>query len=168
MSGQSTGRGRVGDRGRGALLWQVAGRPRDGYRPVVPDRFPIRLGRRSRPLLLLWGVRPGNAFVDLDGELDARFGFFRLRIPLANVASWRIEGPFRWIRAIGVRRSVRHADITFAGDTHGGVRVDFRSAVRWGPFHVPALYLTVDDLEGLAAALAARGIPGRDERRARR
>ena len=30
---------------------------------------------------------------------------------------------------------------------------------------VPALYLTVDDLEGFAAALAKRGLPGTDTRR---
>jgi hypothetical protein len=30
--------------------------------------------------------------------------------------------------------------------------------------HPRALYVTVDDLEGLAAALTARGIPGEDAR----
>jgi hypothetical protein len=30
---------------------------------------------------------------------------------------------------------------------------------------VPVIYGTVEDLEGLAAALAARGIPGEDARR---
>ena len=39
---------------------------------------------------------------------------------------WRIEGPFRWITAIGVRRSVRHARRDFAGSPHGGVRIDFK------------------------------------------
>ncbi len=34
----------------------------------------------------------------------------------------------------------------------------------WG-IRVPALYLTVDDLEGFAAALAKRGLPGTDTRR---
>ena len=36
--------------------------------------FPIRLGRRSRLVLLLFGVRPHNAYVDLGDELVARFG----------------------------------------------------------------------------------------------
>jgi hypothetical protein len=131
--------------------------------PVV--RFPIRLGPRSRALLLLFGVRSDNAYVDLDAELDARFGYSRMRTPVANIASWRIEGPWHWIRAIGVRRSIRHGDFTFGGNHRGGVRVDFREPVRFGPFRVPALYLTIDDLDGFAAALAERGIPGEDARR---
>ena len=131
-------------------------------------RFPIRLGRRSRPFLRLWGVTPDSAWVDIDETLDARFGRFRIRTPLGNITGWRIEGPFRWTRAIGVRRSVRHADITFGGDTHGAVRIEFRERVRLRPFSVPALYVTVDDLEGLGRELTRRGIPGRDARRARR
>ena len=103
--------------------------------------------------------------VELDGEaLMARFGRAHIRTPLANIRSWRIEGPWRWITAIGIRRSVRHADITFGGSAHGGVRLDFRDRVPLGPFRMPALYVTVDDLDGLAAALAERGIPGTDER----
>lgn len=130
-------------------------------------RFPIRVGRRSRLVLVLFGVRPGNAFVDLGpaaGELDARFGFYRLTTPVANLASWRIEGPWRWITAIGVRFSIRGHDLTFGGTNRGGVRVDFRQPVRkWG-IGIPALYLTVDDLEGFAAALAAVGVTGSDAR----
>ena len=68
-------------------------------------RFPIRVGRRSRPLLLLFGVRGGNAYVDLDGELDARFGFFSVRTPVSNIASWRIEGPWAWITAMASARA---------------------------------------------------------------
>ena len=131
-------------------------------------RYPIRLGRRSRPLLRLWGVTPEHAHVDVDGNVDARFGFFRFCTAMSNVVAWRIEGPFRWLTAIGVRRSIRHGDVTFGGDTHGGVRMDFRDRVRWGPFRVPALYVTVDDLEQLAADLERRGVPGRDARKERR
>jgi hypothetical protein len=130
-------------------------------------RFPIRIGRRSRPLLRLFGVRNGNAFVDLDGELDARFGFFRVSTPLSNIASWRIEGPWLWITAIGVRTSIRHRDVTFGGSHRGGVRVDFKERVAFGFLRIPALYVTVEDLEGLAAALNALGIPGEDARKQR-
>jgi hypothetical protein len=84
---------------------------------------------------------------------------------VANLASWRIEGPFLWITAIGVRMSIRHGDITFGGSPHGGVRVDFRMPVRWRIFRVPAIYVPADDLEGLASALARRDVPGRDVRR---
>lgn len=130
-------------------------------------RHHIRLGRRSRPLLVLFGVRSqADAWLDLDDEtLHAHFGFGDVRTSLANVSRWRIEGPWRWITAIGIRRSVRHGDVTFAGSPRGGVRLDFRDRVRFGPFRMPALYVGVEDLEGLAAALAAHGIPGEDARR---
>jgi hypothetical protein len=132
---------------------------------VSITRFPFRLGRRSLPILFLFGVRPGRAYVDLDDDgLDARFGFYRVRTPLENIASWRIEGPWRWITAIGVRMSVRHRDLTFGGSHRGGVRIDFHEPVRVGVLRPPALYVTVDDLEGLGAALLERGIPGEDAR----
>ena len=129
-------------------------------------RFPIELGRRSRPLLrILFGVTPANAYVDLGDDLDARFGYGRIRTPLANVVSWRIEGPWLWITAIGIRRGIRDGVFTFAGTPKGGVRVDFRERVpTMRLFRTPALYVTVEDLEGFAAALSERGIPGEDAR----
>ena len=83
---------------------------------------------------------------------------------MANVARWQIEGPFHWITAIGVRMSIRHGDVTFGGSPHGGVRIDFTTPVHWTIFNVPAIYVPADDLEGLAAELERRGIPGRDIR----
>jgi hypothetical protein len=129
--------------------------------------FPIELGRRSRPLLrILFGVTPENAYVDLGDDLDARFGYGRIRTPLTNVASWRIEGPWPWITAIGIRRGIRDGVFTFAGTPKGGVRLDFRERVpTLRLFRSPALYLTVQDVEGFAAALSERGIPGEDARR---
>ena len=133
---------------------------------MTPTRFPFRLGPRSWPVLRIFGVQgTQDAFVDLDAtSFSARFGRFAVTTPLTNLTAWSIEGPWRWITAIGVRRSIRHADITFGGSHRGGVRVDFREPVGIGPFHPPALYVTVEDLEGLGAALAAAGIPGRDLR----
>jgi len=134
-------------------------------RPI--RRFPIFVGRKSRPLLRLFGVKGDNAYVDLGDELDARFGWARLRTPVGNIASWRIEGPWLWITAIGVRMSIRHRDLTFGGTPRGGVRLDFREPVRAFRFNVPALYVTVEDLVGFTAALGELGIPGLDARRAR-
>ena len=129
-------------------------------------RFPIRIGRRSRLPLLVFGVREANSYVELTAdEIDAHFGFFRFRAPLSNVRGWRIEGPWRWITAVGVRRSVRHGDITFGGNADGGVRIDFRERIAWFILRVPALYVTVEDMQGLAAGLVERGIPGEDVRK---
>ena len=129
-------------------------------------RYPIRIGARSRLFLrIAFGVTPERAFVDVGEEtILVRFGRFELSAPLASATRWRIEGPWSWITAIGVRMSLRHRDITFGGSPHGGVRMDFVERVRVGPLRVPALYVTVDDLEGFAAALTERGIPGVDAR----
>jgi hypothetical protein len=128
-------------------------------------RFPIRVGRRSWPVLMFFGVRPDNAWVDIDDDLDVQFGWYHFRTPMANLVSWRIEGPFLWITAIGVRMSIRHGDVTFGGSPHGGVRIDFRERVRWGRLQVPAIYVPADDLEGLADELKRRGVNGEDARK---
>jgi hypothetical protein len=136
---------------------------------MAGTRFPIKIGRRSAPVLrVLFGVRRASAFVELDGSVLARFGRFETTTPLTNVVGWRIEGPWRWITAIGVRLSLRHGDLTYGGTHEGGVRLDFRQRVRSGPFRIPALYVTVADPEALAAALSERGIPGVDARRRHR
>jgi hypothetical protein len=127
-------------------------------------RFPFRLGRRTRLVLHVFGVRPGNAYVDLGDTLDARFGFFRFQTPASNLASWRIEGPWRWITAIGVRLSLRQHDLTFGGTNESGVRLDLREPVAWHGQRIDALYLTVDDTAGFTAALIERGLPGVDAR----
>jgi hypothetical protein len=135
---------------------------------VARVRFPIRIGARSRWVLLFWSATPETSHVDLDegqdGMIDITFCRFRFRTPIANLASWRIEGPFLWITAIGVRRSIRHGDVSFAGSPHGGVRIDFKERVPFGFLRVPAIYVGVDDLEGLAAELTLRGVDGTDAR----
>jgi hypothetical protein len=129
-------------------------------------RFPIRIGRRSRWILRLFTATPETAYAEIGDDLFIRFGRFRFRTPLANVDRYRIEGPFTWIKAIGVRMSVRGHDVSFSGSAHGGVRMDLKQPVSWGPIHVPAVWAGADDLDGLAAELARRGIPGKDARRA--
>ena len=132
-------------------------------------RFPIRVGRRSRLLLrVLFGVRADDSWICLGdgpgGELEVQFGWSHFRTPMANLAQWQIEGPFRWITAIGVRMSIRHGDVTFGGSHHGGVRIDFVTPVHWTIFNVPAIYVSADDLTGLGAEFERRGVVGRDGR----
>ena len=132
-------------------------------------RYPIRIGAKSRVFLrIAFGVTPERAWAEIgQGEIRVRFGRFAFTAPVASVTRWRIEGPWRWITAIGLRRSVRHADVSFAGSPRGGVRVDFRTPVRWWKLTVPAAYYGVQDLEGFAAELTTLGIPGEDARTAR-
>jgi len=127
--------------------------------------FPIRLQPALRPILLLFGVRPGNATVRLESDrLVACFGFFRAEVSLGDIARWDITGPYRWWRAVGVRRTIGTHDLSFGGSAHGGLCLHFREPVLVGRFRVTDLYLTVDDLAGLGAALSAHGVPGHDLR----
>lgn len=127
--------------------------------------FQIRCQPLLWPILILFGVLPGRAFVALDEQrLSARFGFFTADVALPNVERWTITGPYRWWRAAGVRATLGRAELTFGGSTHGGLCLFLHEPVRIARMAVRELYLTVDDLEGLAAALSSRGIPGQDLR----
>jgi hypothetical protein len=91
-----------------------------------------------------------------------------LDTPVANVAHYHLTGPYRWWKAIGPRGSLADHGFTFGTSAHGGVCLCFgdwvpRRWVRGG--RVESLTVTVDDVEGLAAALEARGIRGSDDRR---
>jgi len=81
-----------------------------------------------------------------------------------NIERWDITGPYNSLRAVGVRRTIGTHDLSFGGSAHGGLRLTFREPVRAARANNTELYLTVDDLEGLGAALTARGIPGADLR----
>jgi hypothetical protein len=131
-------------------------------------RYTIRIGSRSRLLLrVVFGVTEERAWAEADAAgIRIRFGRFEFAAPLAAITRWQIEGPWRWVTAIGLRRSIRQGDISFAGSPVGGVRVDFLAPVRWWRLSVPAVYAGVQDLEGFAADLTALGIPGEDARRA--
>jgi hypothetical protein len=131
----------------------------------VVQHFPIRVEPRYRLILRIFGVTPRNAYVDLGERLEAHFGWSHVSTPLSNCTSWSIEGPWLAITALGVRMSIRHRDLTFGGSHRGGVRVNFGERVPYWRFRIPALYVTVEDLEGFAAALAGRGIPGQDKRK---
>jgi hypothetical protein len=129
-------------------------------------RYPIRIGDRSRLFLrVAFGVRPESAWVDVgDGVIRVRFGRFEVTAPLADAQRWRIEGPWAWLTAIGVRLSIRLGDLSFAGSPRGGVRVDFSPPVRYRVLRLPAIYYGVEDLEGFAAELTSLGIHGEDAR----
>ena len=129
-------------------------------------RYPIRIGRRSAPLLrVCFGVTRDRAWATVaDDRVTVRFGWWEFQVTIGNLSGWRIEGPWHWITAIGVRRSIRHGDMSFAGSPRGGVRLDFHMPVRWTLFRVPAVYVGVDDLGGFAAEFTGLGIPGEDAR----
>ncbi len=130
-----------------------------------PRRFPLRLrGPATRAVLMVYGVRPGRAYVQLEGRrIMARFGWLRATTDLGNIESFEITGPYRWLRAIGYRISLHDRDATFGSSAHGGLCLRFRTPVHI-VFDHPTLTLTVDDIDALATALRERGVPGVDRR----
>ena len=134
----------------------------------MTDTFPLRLPRPWRWVLRPIGVRPGAAQVELDDDrLVATFGRLRVETLIDNVCAYRLTGPYRWWRAIGPRGSLADRGFTFGSSTHGGVCLCFRA---WVPTRyvrggrMESLTVTVDDVDGLAGALASRGVDGTDER----
>ena len=132
----------------------------------MTTRYPIRIGARSRLFLrIAFGVTPERAFAEIgEDDVHVRFGRFAFTAPVAGVTRWRIEGPWAWITAIGVRMNVLKRDVSFCGSPRGGVRLDFAPAVRWGRLRILAAYYGVEDLDGFAAEIAARGVDGEDAR----
>lgn len=131
-------------------------------------RFPFRLPARWRLPLLIYGVTPRRAYVEVDPtSFTARFGWWIVRTPLTTARSYEITGPYRWWKAIGLRVTLGEWGLTFGTATDAGVCVRFDPPVRlFGSGH-PNVTVTVADVAGLAAALRERGIPGTDLRYSR-
>ncbi|MCY7418300.1 MAG: hypothetical protein LH650_07365, partial [Chloroflexi bacterium] len=95
------------------------------------------------------------------------FGWVTLEIPLTDIERWDITGPYHWYRAIGIRHTIFHQDISFCGDPTGALQLHLKTPRRISFLrNVREVYLGVEDLAGLAARLTAHGIPGEDLRRA--
>ncbi|MDW3217180.1 MAG: hypothetical protein R8F63_01095 [Acidimicrobiales bacterium] len=117
--------------------------------------FPYRIDSRFRPLLKPFGVGDDDGVTLADEHLTATFGRARLRTPLANVTEAHVTRDYQWWKAIGMRLSFADDGLTFGTATHGGVCVHFDERVRRviGFKDHSALTVTVDDLDGLAAAI---------------
>lgn len=121
-------------------------------------RFSFRFDPVAAPLRLL-GISPATAWVEVsDTHLDARFGPWHCRTPLANVKDVRTTHDYAAIKAIGPRGSLADRGATFGTSTVGGVCACFHepvSALTPMAIH-PGLTMTVEDLDGLASLLRER------------
>jgi hypothetical protein len=123
----------------------------------MAEFFPFAVDKRLAPFWLPFGFRPGRDGVTVtdDGTFLARFGFFRLETPLANIDEAHVTRDYRWWTAAGARMSWADKGLTFGTNRSAGVCVHFRDPVpsplrRQGH---PALTVTVADVDGLAARL---------------
>jgi hypothetical protein len=107
------------------------------------------------------GITPRTAHVSVDGDqLVARFGFWRVATRLGNVEGTELTGPYSPFKTVGpAHLSVADRGLTFATNSRRGLCIRFREAVPGleptRRVRHPGLTVTVADVEGLAAALAA-------------
>jgi len=108
---------------------------------------------------VLWrfsGARPEVDGVTVeDDTFVATYGKKRVETSRANITGAHITRDYSWLKAIGIRASLKDDGLTFGTGTAGGVCIHFDHKVRRvaGPRAHSALTVTVDDLEGLVTAL---------------
>jgi len=126
------------------------------------QRFAFRFAPAYRWASLLFGIRPETAWVEVGVDaLSARFGPWRLRTSLANVASVEITGPYAFLKTAGpAHLGFTDRGLTFASNGERGVLISFYRPVPGieptGRLLHPELTVTVADVTGLASLMRAR------------
>jgi hypothetical protein len=70
----------------------------------MSTRFPFRFDPGYRRLARLFGVTPERAWVDVgEEEFEARYGPWRVRTPLSNLAGVEVTGPYSFVKTAGQR-----------------------------------------------------------------
>jgi hypothetical protein len=130
----------------------------------VTDSYAFRFDRSYRFAALPFGITPGTAEVEVtDDELIAKFGPWRVRTPLENIAGCAVTGGYQRIKTMGpAHLSFTDRGLTFATNAERGLCVRFHEPVAGidptGRIRHPGLTVTVADIEGLQAVLE-RGRP---------
>jgi len=110
----------------------------------------------------LFGVTSESASVEVgDEDLEARFGPWRVRTPLANITGVEVTGPYAFWKTAGpARLAITDRGLTFATNGERGVLILFANPVRGldplGLLRHPELTVTVADVDGLADLLRDR------------
>ena len=124
-------------------------------------RFPFAFATPYRLAALPFGVTPATAWVEVaDDELRVRFGPWRMRTPLSNVASTEVTGGFAFLKTAGPPHlSFSDRGVTFATNGDRALCVQLHEPVpAIDPtkriLH-PGATMTVADPEGLREALGA-------------
>ncbi|MGA9277143.1 hypothetical protein [Ilumatobacter sp.] len=110
---------------------------------------------RWKLLLLPLGVGDDDGVTLTDDTLRATFGHWSVETPLDNVVGSRVTGPHRWYTAVGLRLSFSDDGLTFGTTPKRGLCIEFDTKVPRviGLHDHSALWVSVEDPEGLAAAL---------------
>jgi hypothetical protein len=126
-------------------------------------RFPFRFASSYRLPALAVGVTPMTAHVEVDEvELTVRFGLWRLRTELTNIAGAERTGGFAFLKTAGPPHlSFTDKGVTFATNGDDAVCVRFQDPVKvldpTGRVRHPGATLTVADPDALLATLDGLG-----------
>ena len=125
----------------------------------MSTQYPFEFEDRYRLPARLFGVTDHSASVTVNAaDVEAKFGRWTVRTPLANVSSVTVTGPYSFLKTAGpARLSVSDRGITFATNCRRGVCLQFRRPVAGieptGLLTHPNLTVTVQDCDGLAEQL---------------
>jgi hypothetical protein len=119
--------------------------------------FEFDTGVAGRAWLRLFGIDPQSAWVEVaDGKLTAHAGRWEVSSPLENVTQAHVAGPYRPVKAIGLRLSLKDHGVTFGTNARRGVCIHFREplkSVTFPAYRHPNLTVTVDRPESLVEEL---------------
>ena len=127
---------------------------------VSVHRFAFDLAYRLPGLV--FGVIPATSRVEVSaGELRVRYGPWRLRTPLENVAGCQVTDSYSWLKTAGpAHLSLADRGVSFVTCHGPGLCVTFNepvAAIDWvGRIRHPAATMTVEDPELLRAELQDR------------
>ena len=129
--------------------------------PPAGRTFDFDFDPLYRAVALSFGVTPGRTGVDVEGgRLVARYGPWRLSTDVSNVAGTEVTCPYRTLTTMGpARLSLADKGLTVSSNSRRGLCIRFKEPVPGieptGRLRHPGLTVTVADVDGLAAALAA-------------
>jgi hypothetical protein len=118
--------------------------------------FPYRFDDRWKAMFLALSVgKDDGVTITDDDRLVATYGRVRVDTPLDNIDHTQVSGPHRWYTAVGLRLSFTDDGITFGTNHRRGLCIEFVEKVPRiiGFKNHSALWVSVDDPEGLAAAI---------------
>lgn len=118
--------------------------------------FPYDFEPAYRVLWRFSGAKEDRDGVTLtDDTFTATYGRKTVETPRSNITGAHITRNYSWVKAIGIRGSLKDDGLTFATCTRGGVCVHFAERVPRVIGFSPhsAITVTVQDLEGLVRAL---------------
>lgn len=120
-------------------------------------RFPIKIARWARPILLLYGATADKSYVEVSEEtVLARMGWYKVEVPRSEI-EWVRRERWPWWRGIGIRGSLR-GSVSALGAFGPVVRIHLRhprlTVLSILPTQMRDLYVGPEDADGLIAALA--------------